>query len=443
MKSYSSECKVLMDEEQRPHLFVTDGSRVYDIDEPLAELIRDLELEQPAVQKELLTQLGLLNPLRPYIDTSPVGLPTVQSISLNVAQACNMSCSYCYADKGNFKGKPSLMSVEAGEKTIDLLFSQASPDREILVGFMGGEPLLARELLYHLTAYSLSKAEKEKKKVAFSLTTNATLLTEDDAQLFRDNSFNITISIDGPAAIHNAFRKMNDHSDGYSKIIDALAIINKIGRPRQLSARVTLTPKHSGFLELLDHLIALGFDDVGFSPVLVSPDKSLQYNESDFANYLEEMKACGRKTIEEIKKGRKYPFGNLESALQEIHNGTHRPFPCGAGAGYLSASSKGDIYACHRFINDPNHKMGSLSEGIDNEIRSKFLHNKHVDKMEPCSNCWARYLCGGGCYYDVGYRGRIACDFIRGWLEFALLAYIELSPATSTKLYTHEEAVSI
>ena len=44
-----------------------------------------------------------------------------------------------------------------------------------------------------------------------------------------------------------------------------------------------------------------------------------------------------------------------------------------------------------------------------------------------CRSCWARYLCGGGCHHEVIYRGRPACDYIRGWLDFALGVYVRLS----------------
>jgi len=47
--------------------------------------------------------------------------------------------------------------------------------------------------------------------------------------------------------------------------------------------------------------------------------------------------------------------------------------------------------------------------------------------MDPCRSCWARYLCGGGCYHEVSRRGRVACDYIRSWLDFCLRAYAELS----------------
>lgn len=47
--------------------------------------------------------------------------------------------------------------------------------------------------------------------------------------------------------------------------------------------------------------------------------------------------------------------------------------------------------------------------------------------MAPCNGCWARYLCGGGCYQEVAKRGRVGCDYIRGWLAFCLASYAELS----------------
>jgi uncharacterized protein len=49
-----------------------------------------------------------------------------------------------------------------------------------------------------------------------------------------------------------------------------------------------------------------------------------------------------------------------------------------------------------------------------------------VHRQEPCRNCWARYMCGGGCHHEVIHRGRPACNYIRGWLHYCLQAYIRL-----------------
>jgi len=128
------------------------------------------------------------------------------------------------------------------------------------------------------------------------------------------------------------------------------------------------------------------------------------------------MKACGQKALEELLAGRLYAFTNFHAALQEIHKGTHRPYPCGAGAGYLSANAAGDFYACHRLIDDPQFAMGTLLDGPDEAARARHLKAAHVDNAEPCRTCWARYLCGGGCYHEVSRRGEWdAITFEAGW----------------------------
>jgi uncharacterized protein len=138
------------------------------------------------------------------------------------------------------------------------------------------------------------------------------------------------------------------------------------------------------------------------------------------------MIACGARTRDRLCDGQVYPFSNFETAMQEIHRGTHRPYPCGAGAGYLSVDADGDLYACHRLIGDRSFDMGDVRNGPDNARRASLLRTAHVDLAEPCQSCWARYLCGGGCYHEVSRRGRVACDYIRGWLHFCLESYVQL-----------------
>jgi uncharacterized protein len=173
----------------------------------------------------------------------------------------------------------------------------------------------------------------------------------------------------------------------------------------------------------------LGFDSVGFAAVVTSPNPALAFVQADFEYFLEDMIACGRIAHEHMMAGKPYPFSNFETALQEIHRGTHRPFPCGAGAGYLSASADGGLYACHRLVDAPQFAMGDVQEGADRRRQAEHLRRSHVDQMAPCNTCWARYLCGGGCYHEVAQRGRIGCDYIRGWLAFCLARYAELSVA--------------
>src|SRR5207249_1484941 len=141
---------------------------------------------------------------------------------------------------------------------------------------------------------------------------------------------------------------------------------------------------------------------------------------------LRSMIACGEEFERRVLRGEPYAFANLMTALREIHRGTHRPYPCGAGAGYLGVSADGDLAACHRFVGDPAGDMGTLALGIDRGRQGEWLRLRHVHVQEPCRSCWARYLCGGGCHHEVLSAGRSGCDYIRGWLEYCLEFYDRL-----------------
>lgn len=399
------------------HLFVADGSRIYDMP---AELPTDTATVRALVK-------SISPPGTQRIDGTPLSPPALQTLSLNVAQACNMGCSYCYAGQGAFGGKSKLMQYAVAKASVDRLISESAEGADLVIGFMGGEPFVNRSLLREIMPYAEGAAMATGRTVRFSLTTNATLLEPGDAQLLARHRTQVAVSIDGPKAINDAVRPMNGGGSSYDRLIQGLEVLNAHGRPHHLSARITVTPSAKDLPGILDHVLSLGFDSAGFSPVLVSPDPSQAFERADFDWMLEGMVACGEKAQQAILEGRRYPFSNFETALQEIQRGSHRPYPCGAGAAYLSVSADGSLYACHRLVEDPKFKFGDVWRGSDMTARAEHLTAQHVDRQEPCRSCWARYLCGGGCYHEVDRRGRPSCDFIRGWLEYCLSVYAVLS----------------
>jgi uncharacterized protein len=408
------------------HVFLADGSRIYDLD---AETMEALDAAGPDAGESLLRSLGIMNESARFIDDRAPPLPALHALSLTVAQACNMGCGYCYADEGRFGGAARMMSLATAIAGVDRLIAESAPGSDIVLGFMGGEPLLNRAVVHAAAHYAEKAAASAGRRIRFSLTTNGTLITPQDAELFAAHRFYVAVSIDGDRAGNDRQRPMHDGGGSYDRIVDGLATLERHGRPHHLSARVTVTPRTGALAPALDHIIQLGFDSVGFAAVLTSPDPTLAFNAADFDRFLDEMIACGRIALPRLLAGESYPFSNFETALHEIHRGSHRPYPCGAGAAYLSASAEGGLYACHRLVAAPEFAMGDLKTGSDRALRSAHLERSHVDRMSPCKDCWARYLCGGGCYHEVAKRGRIGCDYIRGWLAFCLRSYAELSAA--------------
>ena len=67
-----------------------------------------------------------------------------------------------------------------------------------------------------------AKSLINKKKIKFSLTTNATLLTSEIAEFFYDNNFNILVSLDGPKEIHDEYRKDKNDNGSFDRTIKGL-----------------------------------------------------------------------------------------------------------------------------------------------------------------------------------------------------------------------------
>lgn len=407
------------------HLFVVDGSRVFDLDGPTADRIAGVLDDTASPEYQQLVDRFTV-PRGRFIDPTPLAPPPLRSLSLNVAHGCNLGCRYCYADEGRFGGKSRMMSAETARASVDRLFQEAEPKVDLVIGFMGGEPMLNRRVIEETAEYASGLAKAEGRRVKFSLTTNGTLLTADDAALFHRHQFSVTVSIDGPKELNDQLRPDRRGGGSYDSLTAGLRHLQD-SRPGHLSGRITVSPQTGRLLPVLEHVMELGFDDVGFAPVLVSPDPNYEFTEERFGTFLEHMIECGQRAKAALLEEEPFPFTNFETALHEIHRGTHRPYPCGAGAGYLSTNAEGDLYACHRLIDDPKFAMGSVREGSSTSDRAALLTRGHVDSISPCRTCWARYLCGGGCYHEVSHRGRIACDYIRGWLEFCIASYVELS----------------
>jgi uncharacterized protein len=88
---------------------------------------------------------------------------------------------------------------------------------------------------------------------------------------------------------------------------------------------------------------------------------------------------------------------DLLPLMAEMSSGEKRHYGCGIGKGMAGISITGDIYPCHRFAGQEEMRLGNIAdyraEGLNDYYRAV------VDHLPECRNCWARYFCGGGCFY--------------------------------------------
>lgn len=407
-------------------LFIPNGSRLYTVTGEVEQRIaKAMEDGDETGLQNLLVKYGLSAP--DYVDAAPLESPRLYALSLAIAQKCNMGCTYCYADQGSFGGQAKSMSLETALKAIDLLMDECPEGEKVQLTFLGGEPLANRKALTEATAYAVSKAGKKKINVGFSITTNGTMVTAADARFFEEYGFAVTISLDGIGKIHDLQRPMKGGKGSFDLIMKNLGPLLAMQEKMQVSARVTVTPRNLDLPVMLDEFIGIGFHSVGFSPLMRSMNGRDEMGKEELSVLLENMIACGLNFEKNVLAGKRYPFLNMVNALKEISKGTHRPYPCGAGAGYMGVSADEELFACHRFVNEEEGKMGDLTKGIDATLQNTWLSSRHVANQNPCTQCWARYLCGGGCHHEVIAKGRPACDYIRSWLHYTIQAHERLA----------------
>lgn len=352
----------------------------------------------------------------------------LQSLSLAIAQKCNLGCTYCYAEQGTFGGKPDNMSWEIAKASVDRLFLTAPIDEPISLAFMGGEPLFNRSVLHQATAYAAENAKKFGRKVKFLIVTNATLIRPEDVALFQEHAFSVTVSIDGVGATNDKLRPYISGKGTFKDITKKLRLLFDVPNRRfKVSARVTVTLKNMNLPETFRGLADMGFDSIQFSPMAKSPTGKEELPQEGFDMFLEQIIECGEMFRHAFNNKQLLPLQNVLSTLRRIHKYEHETYPCGAGGGYMGVSAEGELYACHRFVNDDDGFLGSVQEGVSAEKQEQWLQNRHLNEQKPCTTCWARYLCSGSCHHEVIKRGRPACDYIRGWLYYCLGLYADLA----------------
>ncbi|MBZ5594811.1 MAG: radical SAM protein [Acidobacteriia bacterium] len=400
---------------ERPLVFVVDGSRLFGV-EP--EFFAALQEERPEAQQELLGAVVEESRQRDFA----AGLPEPAAISLNIAQSCNLACTYCYADEGRFGGAPQFMPLEVALQAIDRLVEGAR-GRRVTVGFIGGEPFLNREVLYGSVEHARERARAHGCTVGFSVTTNGTLLNADDVRLLRERGFAVSVSLDGGAALNDRHRRARNGASGFEAALAGLRpLLENPGKAR-VAARATIARDDLCVAERVEALAAAGFIEIGVSPLRTGPDASLVLRDADWPRLLEEMMRAAEQEWRRVRAGAGFRFSNLATAMKQLHTGSAKPLPCGSAANYVSVSAQGGYFTCHRTIDDRRFSLGTVDEGLSGWRRESFLQERHVDRQEPCRTCWARYLCGGGCHAEVLSAGRSGCDYIRGWLEYCLRFY--------------------
>lgn len=323
----------------------------------------------------------------------------VPNLMLNISHRCNMACRYCFAESGSYGGMSVLMSEDIAKKALDVWIGQLNdkiPKATLI--FFGGEPLLNYNVIKFSIDYLNEQLKNHKLQVEYALTTNGTLLNEDNLTYFKINNLIPVISIDGGPATQNKNRPFKTGQDSYLTMLDKVRLLKKYFNT--LQARVTVTHDDVGlFYDNVTHLWEIGFSHVSFEPVTL--------NESQMSLTLEDMAQLSRQITDldnlmlDYMKQRKVKIMNTVLKICRAIHFRERNHLCSLKKlNTLVVTPEGDLYSCQRMIDQgERYRLGNIRNIISNlPLQAAVSSVTQIHEIEEkCILCYARNICNGCC----------------------------------------------
>ena len=128
------------------------------------------------------------------------------SLELFVVQPtsfCNLDCSYCYLPN---RDSSHVMSDAVLAKTFERLFTTRFLGSEVSIVWHAGEPLSVSIAFYEKALALIENLNIRNHKIRHHVQTNGTAINQNWCSFLKRHNFQIGISIDGPAFIHDSHR---------------------------------------------------------------------------------------------------------------------------------------------------------------------------------------------------------------------------------------------
>lgn len=305
---------------------------------------------------------------------------------------CNLACDYCYyTGKAEAPGG-SVMSDALLEKVVkDGIETNAG--QEVTFTWHGGEPLLAGHSFFE-KAIALQRRYASGKRIVNTLQTNGTLLTPRWASFFRQHDFLVGLSLDGPADVHDGFRRDRGGHPTFLRVMRGLSLLRDAGVAFNTLTTVNARSQGRG-REIYAFLREAGSRYLQFLPVSEPADPPYNVSAAGFGRFLcDVFDQWVRNDVGETF------VGQFDAALCCW---------CGLPPGTcvhartctdtLTVERDGSVYACDHFV-DEAHRLGHLATDSFRQImaqprRMAFVMEKYTGLPPTCLACpWLPACCG-------------------------------------------------
>ena len=355
----------------------------------------------------------------------------IKALCLHIAHTCNLNCSYCFASQGKYHGERAVMSFEVGKRALDFLIENSGTRRNLEVDFFGGEPLMNFQVVKDLVAYARSIEKEKGKNFRFTLTTNGVLVDDDVIEWANRECHNVVLSLDGRKEIHDRFRVDYAGKGSWERIVPKFQKFVEAREGKGYYMRGTFTHANPDFLQDIQQMLDLGFNELSMEPVVCAPGDPSELTEEDLAVVMDQYEKLADLMLEKDKEGKPFTFYHYMIDLTGGPCIYKRISGCGSGTEYMAVTPWGDLYPCHQFVGEEKFKLGDIWTGVTNhEIQGQFAAC-NVYAHEECKDCWARLYCSGGCaanaYHSTGSVTGVyekGCRLFRKRMECAIMVAI-------------------
>lgn len=285
--------------------------------------------------------------------------PNIMSLTILPTEQCCFRCDYCYED---FEIGKMPHDVESG--VVSLIRSRAESLSLLNLSWFGGEPLMAKDVLYRIAEVALELSKTHGFEFVSNMTTNAYLLDLVTYEKLVDHhvtSFQITL--DGEQEAHDNVRKRVDGKGTFDKIMQNLLAIKSSQHQADIVLRLHYTPQNwKGVVRLVGWLKEHLLDDDRFSVMFRAVGKWGGENDEHLEVFedAQDIASVEKVLVSEL-------LGNIPEASEP-----NRPYVCYASkANNLVIRANGGIAKCTVALSHQHNDVGKLNADGSLEIYQK------------------------------------------------------------------------
>lgn len=380
------------------YVFLTGNSQILEITSPLMDTYFKMCTGQDIKTPLDYSTVNLLtNTLRnmQIANTTKQNTEKQAMLILNTTHGCNMACKYCFAS--TYQDRQNVMSLSVVRRAIIYMLENNPDAKQYIIYFFGGEPLLHKQFIED--AVKIAKelvVGRHKKCVNFLLNTNGTLIDEAMLRFFKKEDFTITISIDGPKYANDANRIFLNGRGSFNRIMEGIEKLK--AHAIKFNLRATFNPRASHLVETFRFFEELEISySYAFAIDSKEKDKSeTHFTDEDIVRFDGELKAVMQYLSDKVIQGKPVYCSDFRNKISRLKERSIKLHGCEAGRSSLMVDESGDYYTCQNMLPYKETAVGSLSKGI-NADKLKRYQSSVIENLPVCQECWARYLCGGGC----------------------------------------------